>query len=146
MFTSTRFLVAFATSVLLSLTALAQPMLKGPAPRSVAASRQQTAPARGSSLALASARTAEPTSTEAPETVVLTGVVLRANGQPLPGAGVYLAGAAKQVVVTDEHGAFSLPIPNGRPVAVQAEYFGLGSTRVNLSAPLAQPLRITIGN
>lgn len=145
MFTFTRLLAASAAALLLSLTAQAQPLDSQPG-KPAPASRQQTAPAKGQPLAMATVRAAEPAAAAAPETVVLRGVVLRADGQPLPGAGVYVAGLAKQLVVTDEQGAFALPVPTGRQVAVLADYFGLGSTRVSVSLPLAQPLRITVGN
>lgn len=145
--TSFRFFAALAASALLSVAALAQPVRSNPPAKRPAAGQQQTAPTKTQPLALASARPAELAApAEAPETIVLTGVVLRADGQPLPGAGVYVAGAAKQVVVTDEHGAFSLSVPGGRTVALQADYFGLGSTRVSVALPVSKPLRLTIGN
>lgn len=150
MLTATRFLAATATTMLLALPLLAQPVTGlGPVTPRPIAGHQQTAPTKAApSLALASARVADSSShtAEAPQTVVLTGMVVRADGRPLPGAGVYIVGLAKQVVVTDERGAFALPIPVGQSVAVLAEYFGLGSTRISVAQPLAQPLRITIGN
>jgi hypothetical protein len=80
----------------------------------------------------------------APQTITLTGVVVLANGQPCPGASVYMTGAARQLVVTDAHGAFALPVPAGNSLAINAEYFGVGSTRVALDKPSTEPMRITI--
>lgn len=80
----------------------------------------------------------------APQTVTLTGVVVLANGQPCPGASVYMTGAARQLVVTDARGAFALPVPVGNSLAINAEYFGVGSTRVALDKPSTEPMRIII--
>ena len=107
-----------------------------------------TVAAKPVSMPLASAASiAAPATADAyvaPQTVTLTGVVVLANGQPCPGASVYMSGAARQLVVTDARGAFTLPVPAGNSLAINAEYFGVGSTRVALDKPSTEPMRITI--
>lgn len=108
----------------------------------VAASKPVSMP-----LASAAPVASAPAATDAyaaPQTVMLTGVVVLANGQPCPGASVYMSGAARQLVVTDARGAFALPVPAGNSLAINAEYFGVGSTRLALGKPSTEPLRITI--
>lgn len=103
------------------------------------------AAAKPVSMPLASAAPiAAATADAAPQTITLTGVVVLANGQPCPGASVYMTGAARQLVVTDARGAFALPVPAGNSLAINAEYFGVGSTRVALDKPSTEPMRITI--
>lgn len=81
----------------------------------------------------------------APATVQLKGIVLAPDGRPCAGASVYPAGAPRQLVVTDAQGAFALPVPAGAAVALRVEYFGEGSSRVEVPAPGTEPLRITLG-
>lgn len=112
----------------------------------VAAKRPAVLAARPAAPALDAAPVAAPsTSPAAPQTVVLTGVVLLADGRPCPGASVFMASAPRQLVVADAHGEFSLPVPAGGPVAIKADYFGVGSTRLALDQPSGQPLRLTLG-
>ncbi|MEJ7664856.1 MAG: carboxypeptidase-like regulatory domain-containing protein [Hymenobacter sp.] len=75
----------------------------------------------------------------------LRGVVLNPDGLPCAGASVYPAGMARQLVVTDAQGAFTLPVPAGAALSLQVEYFGVGSSRVALDAPSTEPLRIILG-
>lgn len=121
-----------------------EPASKAPGKGKQTIAGTTVASTKPSSVSLASAAPLATTETTASTTVTLTGVVLLANGQPCPGASVYMTGAARQVVVTDSRGAFALPVPAGSPLAVNAEYFGVGSTRVALDKPSAQPLRITL--
>ncbi|NML63800.1 carboxypeptidase regulatory-like domain-containing protein [Hymenobacter sp. RP-2-7] len=81
----------------------------------------------------------------APQQVVLTGVVLLTDGKPCPGASVFMANAPRQLAVTNARGEFSLAVPAGNPVAIKADYFGVGSTRLALDQPSGQPLRLTLG-
>lgn len=81
----------------------------------------------------------------APELVQLRGVVLNPDGRPCAGASVFPAGLPRQLVVTDAKGAFVLPVPAGVALSLQVEYFGVGSSRVAVDAPSAEPLRITLG-
>jgi len=86
-----------------------------------------------------------PAAIEEPQTVQLKGIVLNTDGRPCAGASVYPAGAPRQLVITDAQGAFSLPVPAGAPVAVRAEYFGEGSSRVEVPSPGTEILRIKLG-
>ena len=113
-----------------------------PTPVAVAA-LQTAAPAAGP-VAIASA-SGLPVAAAAPQTVQLKGIVLAPNGQPCAGASVYPARFPRQVVVTDAQGAFALPVPAGEPVSVRIEYFGEGSSRVEVPAPGTELLRITLG-
>jgi len=109
--------------------------------------KQTVAGPKSVSMPLASAAPVAPAATDAyaaPQFVTLTGVVVLANGQPCPGASVYITGAARQLVVTDARGAFALPVPVGNSLAINAEYFGVGSTRVALDKPSTEPMRIII--
>lgn len=105
-------------------------------PKATLAPAKQTAPPVASVL---------PATVDSPQTVQLKGVVLAPDGRPCAGASVYPAGAPRQLVVTDAQGAFSLPVPAGAPVSVRVDYFGEGSSRVEVPAPGAEPLRITLG-
>lgn len=132
-----------SAAFMLSLPSMAighEPSVKAPAKR-VSAAR----PAVKAPVAVVAAPSAAPAAPTAPQTVVLTGVVLLANGQPCPGAGVFLATAPRQLVVANARGEFSLPVPADGPVAIRADYFGVGSTRVALDQPSGQPLRLTLG-
>lgn len=79
------------------------------------------------------------------QVVKLKGIVLNPDGSPCPGASVYPAGAPRQLVVTDAKGAFTLPVPVGSAVSVRVDYFGVGSSRVEVAAPSAEVLHITLG-
>ncbi|GAA4496197.1 hypothetical protein GCM10023172_09080 [Hymenobacter ginsengisoli] len=106
-----------------------------------AASRQPVAPAPAVTPVLS-----EPASSPAaPQTVKLRGIVLAPDGRPCAGASVYPAGAPRQLVVTDAQGAFALAVPAGAPVALRIEYFGEGSSRVEVPVPSAELLHITLG-
>jgi len=99
-----------------------------------------------SAIVPATALAAErPAAIEEPQTVQLKGIVLNTDGRPCAGASVYPVGAPRQLVVTDAQGAFSLPVPAGVPVAVRAEYFGEGSSRVEVPSPGTEVLRIKLG-
>jgi hypothetical protein len=118
------------------------------------ARRQPAAKPKPTPLALAStgnrpvptpAPTTLATAPDTPQTVQVKGVVLTPDGRPCAGASVYPAGAPRQLVVTDAQGAFTLPVPAGGPVSLRVEYFGEGSSRVEVPTPGAEPLRITLG-
>jgi len=96
-------------------------------------------------VAAASADTTTSTTLAAPQLVQLKGPVLNPDGRPGAGASVFPAGAPRQLVVTDAKGAFVLPVPAGTALSLQVEYFGVGSSRVAVDKPSAEPLRITLG-
>lgn len=108
------------------------------------ASAPQTAAPVAVASTVASA-SEQPAAPAAPQTVQLTGIVLAPDGRPCAGASVYPSGAPRQLVVTDAKGAFALPVPAGAPVSVRVEYFGEGSSRVEVPTPGTGPLRITLG-
>lgn len=116
-----------------------RPALPAGKPKSVPAAQHVVA---ASPLAAPAAPAAQ---LAAPATVQLKGIVLAPNGRPCAGASVYPAGAPRQLVVTDAQGAFALPVPAGAAVALRVEYFGEGSSRVEVPAPGTEPLRITLG-
>lgn len=117
----------------------------------VAAKPKLTLPATGGKQTASPAPVAAPVASVlaaipyAPQTVQLKGIVLAPNGQPCAGASVYPAGAPRQLVVTDAQGAFTLPVPAGGPVSLRVEYFGEGSSRVEVPTPGTEPLRIMLG-
>jgi len=81
----------------------------------------------------------------APQTVQVKGIVLNPDGRPCAGASVYPAGAPRQLVVTNAQGAFTLPVPAGAAVSLRVEYFGEGTSRVEVPVPGPEPLHITLG-
>ncbi|QKG55732.1 hypothetical protein GKZ68_03185 [Hymenobacter sp. BRD128] len=113
-----------------------RPAAKAPAHQP--AGRPQSAPAPVSPRAGASAP---------PETrlLYLAGLVLGADGQPCPGVCVFPTTNVRQIAVTDAHGAFLLQVPAHTALSLQAEYVGLGSTRIALDGETAQPVHITLG-
>jgi len=113
-------------------------------PTPTLATAQQTAAPAPAPVAVASA-SGLPAAPAAPQTVQLTGIVLAPDGRPCAGASVYPAGAPRQLVVTDAKGTFALPVPAGSPISIRVEYFGEGSSRVEVPAPGTGPLRITLG-
>lgn len=125
-----------------SIAASHEPGVKGPAKRLAAPVAR---PATKAPVAAAAAAPRVAAAPAAPQTLVLTGVVLLADGRPCPGAGVFLATAPRQLVVANARGEFSLPVPATGPVAIKADYFGVGSTRLALDQPSGQPLRLTLG-
>ena len=74
----------------------------------------------------------------------LTGFVVGADGRPRPGVCVFPTTNVRQVAVTDAHGAFQLQVPAHTSLSLQAEYVGLGSTRVAVDGEPAQPVYITL--
>lgn len=97
-------------------------------------------PAQASAAPAAAANAATPA-----QMVQLRGMVLTPDGRPCAGASVYPAGQPRQLVVTDAQGNFTLPVPAGTALSLQVEYFGLGSSRVAIDTPSAEPLHITLG-
>jgi hypothetical protein len=165
-FSTLRTFITFFTAILLAGPVLAStdPIIKRPtAPKRThqisdtvtktpvsattkkSATRFQTAPTT-TLLAVAPTAAAQPAATPtAPQVMKLKGIVLNADGRPCPGASVYPAGAPRQLVITDANGAFVLPVPASEAVSLRVEYFGIGSSRVEVAAPSAEVLRITLG-
>ncbi len=80
-----------------------------------------------------------------PKLVYLTGVVLNPNGRPCPGVCVFPTTNTHQVTVTDAQGNFQLQVPAQTALSLQADFFGLGSSRVTIDSHTPQPVRIVLG-
>lgn len=110
------------------------------APKSTGGPATQASPP--ATLPLAAALPASPA---LPQTIQVRGIVLASDGRPCAGASVYPAGAPRQVVVTDAQGAFALPVPAGAAASLRVEYFGEGSSRVEVPTPGTELVRVTLG-
>lgn len=77
--------------------------------------------------------------------VTLRGIVVRPTGRPCAGASVYAAPNPRQLVVTDAQGAFTLTVPASAAAVLRVEYFGEGSSRVEVHLPASELLHITLG-
>ncbi len=80
-----------------------------------------------------------------PQLVCLTGVVLNPDGRPCPGVCVFPTTNTHQVVVTDALGNFQLQVPAQTALSLQADCFGLGSSRVTIDGHTPQPVHIVLG-
>lgn len=74
----------------------------------------------------------------------LTGTVLDASGQPCPGVCVFPATDTHQIAVTNAQGDFLLQVRAHTTLSLQAEYLGVGSSRVALADYTDQPVRIVL--
>jgi hypothetical protein len=92
----------------------------------------------------APAASAEPEA--APRLIVVTGTILGANGQPRPGVSVFPTSTPRLIAVTDAKGAFSLQLPAvAGTIHLQADYFGVGSSRIQVDGQHPQPVTIVLG-
>lgn len=80
-----------------------------------------------------------------PRLVCLAGTVRNAAGQPCPGVCVFSTADCRQIAVTNAEGDFQLRVPANTALSLQADYFGLGSSRVAIEGHSAQPVRIVLG-
>lgn len=95
-------------------------------------------------LAAPAATSTQPTAE--PALVYLTGVVLNTEGRPCPGVCVFPTTNTHQVVVTDAQGNFMLQVPAQTTFSLQADCFGVGSSRVAIDSHTPQPVRIVLGH
>ena len=118
-----------------------------PVTKAARLAKKGTAPAVQTSqpVALVATPSTAPTSPATPQVVQLKGIVLAPDGRPCAGASVYPAGAPRQLVVTDAQGAFALPVPAGAAVSLRVEYFGEGSSRVEVPTPGSGLVRVVLG-
>lgn len=116
-----------------------------PAPVAKKTATSKTAPTTPLLALVAAPTAALPATPAAVETVEVRGLVFNTDGRPCAGASVYPAGSPRQLVVTDAQGAFVLPVPAGAAVSLRVEYFGEGSSRVEVPTPSIEPVRITLG-
>ena len=120
------------------LHAVAAPPRKPTSPRPVAV--PAAAPVAAAIVAAA------PQPAEAPRQLSLSGTVVGTDGHPLAGVSVFPTFNPRLIAVTDDKGFFSLqlPTPDG-PFHLQTDYFGLGSSRVEVDAQHPQPINIVLG-
>lgn len=82
----------------------------------------------------------------APRTVSVTGTILGADGQPRPGVSVFPTFNPRLIAITDAKGTFSLPLPATPGIVhLQADYFGVGSSRVDIDGQHPQPINLVLG-
>lgn len=81
----------------------------------------------------------------APQLVSLKGLVFDAQGRPSPGVCVFPTTDTHQIAVTDAQGNFQLQVPAQTALSLQAEYVGVGSSRVTVNTSAAQPVHIVLG-
>jgi TonB-dependent SusC/RagA subfamily outer membrane receptor len=62
---------------------------------------------------------------------ILAGRVVDSHDEPLPGANVYVRGDAYNGTSTDPEGYFSLKLPDGRKVVIEASFIGMKPYSVN---------------
>ena len=108
------------------------------APAAVHPASTATAPAL---LAVAAAPVAPaPQPEAAPSQIDVVGTILGADGQPRPGASVFPTSNPRLLAVTDAKGAFRLQLPaTAGTIHLQADYFGVGSSRINVDGQHPQP-------
>jgi hypothetical protein len=70
--------------------------------------------------------------------VLVSGSVRGANGLPLPGATVWVAGARQLIAVANESGDFTLLLPSAAAVSLTFGYTGAGQETTTLAAPSAK--------
>ena len=81
----------------------------------------------------------------APKMVCLAGIVFDKEGRPCPGVCVFPSSNPHQIAVTDAQGNFQLQVPAQASLSIQADYFGLGSSRMAISSLTPQPVHIVLG-
>jgi hypothetical protein len=116
--------------------------------RRVAAVARPVAPAPVLLAAAAPAPVAAttPQPEAAPRTVSVTGIILGADGQPRPGVSVFPTFNPRLIAITDAKGAFSLALPPTPGIVhLQADYFGVGSSRVDIDGQRPKPINIVLG-
>jgi hypothetical protein len=87
-----------------------------------------------------------PQPAEAPRTVSVSGTILAPNGQPCPGVSVFPTFNPRLIAVTDAKGTFSLQLPAPAGVfQLQADYFGVGSSRVTVDSQHLQAINMVLG-
>jgi hypothetical protein len=118
-----------------------------PVPTRRAPAALHPAPAAPALLAVATAPVAAAPQPEAiPNLINVVGTILGADGQPRPGVSVFPTSNPRLLAVTDAKGAFKLQLPaTAGTIHLQADYFGVGSSRVAIDGQHPQPLTIVLG-
>lgn len=123
----------------------AQAARPAPARRAPAATRP--APTAPALLAAAAAPVATAPQPEAAPTLInVVGTILGADGQPRPGVSVFPTANPRLLAITDAKGAFRLQLPaTAGTIRLQADYFGVGSSRIEVDGQQPQPVHLVLG-
>jgi hypothetical protein len=82
----------------------------------------------------------------APSQINVVGTILGADSQPRPGASVFPTSNPRLLAVTDAKGVFRLQLPaTAGTIHLQADYFGVGSSRIDVDGQHPQPIHIVLG-
>ena len=81
----------------------------------------------------------------APQLVSVTGLVFDAQGRPRPGVCVFPTTNTHLIAVTDAQGGFRLEVPAQTALSLQADYVGVGSSRITVNTNTTQPVHIVLG-
>ncbi len=82
----------------------------------------------------------------APHSVLVAGTIVGTDGKPCPGACVFPTSNPRLIAVTDAMGTFRLQVPAAAgSFSLQADYFGVGSSRVAVDGQHPQPISIVLG-
>lgn len=67
---------------------------------------------------------------QSPGKYLLTGRVMDEAGEPLPGANVYMRGDIRNGTSTDVNGYYSLELPDGKDIRIEASFIGMKTTTI----------------
>lgn len=138
---------SFFAAFSLLLTGSAQATGTGPAvAQGVRPTPTRRAPVARPAAAPAPEAAAAPKPEAAPRTVSVSGTIVGTDGQPRPGVSVFPTTNPRLIAVTDATGTFHLQVPAAEGfLRLQADYFGVGSSRVEVDGQHPQPVRIVLG-
>jgi hypothetical protein len=89
---------------------------------------------------------AAPQPEAAPSLITVVGTILGTDGQPRPGVSVFPTSNPRLLAITDAKGAFRLQLPaTAGVIHLQADYFGVGSSRLDVDGQHPQPVHIVLG-
>lgn len=89
---------------------------------------------------------AAPRPEAAPSLITVVGTILGTDGQPRPGVSVFPTANPRLLAITDAKGTFKLQLPaTAGTIRLQADYFGVGSSRIDVDGQHPQPVHIVLG-
>jgi len=89
---------------------------------------------------------AAPQPEAAPSLITVVGTILGTDGQPRPGVSVFPTTNPRLLAITDAKGNFKLQLPvTAGTIRLQADYFGVGSSRIDVDGQHPQPVHIVLG-
>jgi len=89
---------------------------------------------------------ATPQPEAAPSLITVVGTILGTDGQPRPGVSVFPTTNPRLLAITDAKGNFKLQLPvTAGTIRLQADYFGVGSSRIDVDGQHPQPVHIVLG-